>query len=219
MVSGNKRYLILIGAMLVVVLVLGVFVFRGGMGGEVDAFDSEVTPSASAAESEVSSSPSVSASSEFETYVLADGECKTAEGVDYSDPDAVATRFMEISYCFDSMVDSTMTAGMLRASDLMTDGLKERLKEPERNALQNQWVLAVDHQAYTRPRVSDNPAEQMVFSDSSRLHRSKMVSWLWVGRDDSTMDGGYSTLDLVLVQGEDGRWLVDEAATGVFEPQ
>lgn len=217
--SSQGKVLVSVASVLAVVaLVLGALVFRSVAGREDDAFAGEQSAGASSASAtSATASPTASSSSSFETYALADGNCKTAQGVDYSDADAVATRFMEISYCFDSMVDRTMTAGMLRASDVMTDDFKQKLVEPQRNALQNQWTLATEHKAYTRPTVSDAPGDSEVSKDPSVVHQTKLVRWLWVGRDEASMDGGYSTVDLVLVKGSDGRWLVDEAATNVFE--
>ncbi|MFW0168757.1 hypothetical protein [Rothia sp. P4278] len=217
--NSTKKVLIPVVVVLaVIVVVLGVMVVQRLGAGKPDAFaNASADRTASAVSSIVSSSPSGGGGSGIETYVLADGTCETADGVDKADPDAVATRFVEISYCFDSVVDSTMTAGMLRADGLMTDGLRSKLVEPERNALQNQWVEVGAHKAYTRPTVSDAPTEEMDYADEGVVHKSKMVQWLWVGRAGGSMDGGYATVNLLLVQQEDGSWLVDDVSTGVFE--
>lgn len=214
MSSSNKVLAGVSALLLIAVVAMGVLVFQ-----RLSASDEQpasAAPVESSSEAVVSPSVSASAQASRDSYALADGTCKTAEGVDFSDSSAVAERFVEISFCFDSMVDSTMTAGMLRADGLMTDELSSKLVEPERNGLQDQWVLAQEHEAYTRPTVSEAATEPLVDPSGELKHESKRVQWLWVGRDGASMDGGYATLDIALVN-QGGRWLVNDVQTGVFE--
>lgn len=214
MSSSNKVLAGVSALLLIAVVAMGVLVFqRLSVSDEQPA---SAAPVESSSEAVVSPSVSASADASRDSYVLADGTCKTAQGVDFSDSSVVAERFVEISFCFDSMVDSTMTAGMLRADGLMTDELSSKLVEPERNGLQDQWVLAQEHEAYTRPTVSEAATEPLVDPSGELKHESKRVQWLWVGRDGASMDGGYATLDIALVN-QGGRWLVNDVQTGVFE--
>lgn len=212
----NKVLIGLVTALVLVAGVLAVLVVMK-LGADDSAVPAPVASSTAPAVSSVSSEPpTVSAEPSLETYALADGTCATSEGVDYTDSAAVAQRFMEISFCFDSMVDRTMTAGMLRADALMSQRLRGTLVEPERNGIQRQWVMAQEHQAYTRPTVTDAATEPLIDPTGGTRFEQKMASWLWVGRDGASMDGGYAVLQLTLTQ-EGGRWVVDGVETRVFE--
>lgn len=211
--SKNRVLLILVVALVLVVGLLAVLV---GIRFSADSGDRSPSVTSSAVSTAPVVSESPAASSSLESYALADGTCATSDGVDYSDSAAVATRFMEISFCFDSMVDSTMTAGMLRADDLMSQRLRSTLVEPERNGMSRQWAMAQEHEAYTRPSVSDAATEPLIDPSGGVRFEQKMVRWLWVGRDGASMDGGYAALQLSLVQ-EDGGWVVDAVETRVFE--
>ncbi|WP_421082802.1 hypothetical protein [Rothia nasimurium] len=212
---NNKVLVALIAALVLVVGVLAVLVAMK-LGADDSPVSAPLASSASPTVSSVVESPGATAEPSLETYILADGTCATAEGVDFTDSAAVAQRFMEISYCFDSMVDRTMTAGMLRADELMSEQLRQKLAEPERNGIQRQWVMAQEHQAYTRPTVTDAATEPLIDPTGATRFEQKMASWLWVGRDGASMDGGYAVLQLTLIQ-EGGRWVVDGVETRVFE--
>ena len=212
---SNKVLVGLVAALVLVVGVLAVLVVMK-LGADDSASPAAVASSAAPAVSSVAESPTAVAEPSLETYTLADGTCATAEGVDFADSAAVAERFMEISYCFDSMVDRTMTAGMLRANELMSEQLRQKLVEPERNGIQRQWGMAQKHQAYTRPTITDAATEPLIDPTGGTRFEQKMASWMWVGRDGASMDGGYAVLQLTLIQ-EGGRWVVDDVQTRVFE--
>ncbi len=137
----------------------------------------------------------------------ADGTCMDPAAVDRTDPDAVAYTMASVSHCWDSMTDTTTTAGAMRGRALMSEKWAAQQVEPERNALQGQFSAAAAHQGYSVPEVSATGSDTNQDVAADKKARGYTTKWKWKGRDGKTLPGGREQV-VYYLEKHGGQWEV-----------
>ncbi|MBG6218638.1 hypothetical protein IWX75_003125 [Arthrobacter sp. CAN_A6] len=128
------------------------------------------------------------------------------EDADRSDVDSTARVAALMLHSWDTTVDRTETAAAVRAKPLMSDEWAANQVEPERNASQGEWLEPAEHDAYSVPRAvpAIGDAAQDIASD--KAIRVLDVTWRWVARDETPLQGtGHRQVTVYLEKSAD-RW-------------
>jgi hypothetical protein len=128
------------------------------------------------------------------------------EDADRSDVDSTARVAALMLHSWDTTVDRTETAAAVRAIPLMSEKWAANQVEPERNASNGEWLKPAEHGAYSVPRAvpAIGDAAQDVAPD--KAIRVLDVTWRWVARDETPLDGGGHRQVTVYLEKTDGQW-------------
>lgn len=169
-------------------------------------------------------STSVTATATADTASLLDQHCMHAENVSLDDAKTVSLSWANIAYCWDSTQDTMMTDGQLRTKALDTDKYAATIVRPERSALSSQFMEAKKINGYSvvdvTPLAFDNPAAEdgaTASAEQPTEYYAWHIRWSWRGDNGQTVDGGYTSVIVTVVQGDDGKWRVDDVWNGVTE--
>ncbi|MBF0808469.1 hypothetical protein E4U03_07580 [Rothia nasimurium] len=159
---------------------------------------------------------------------VADGHCDGPIETDRSNPEEVAYRIMEISFCFDTTLDDSTTDAMKRASSLMSESMQGYLVDTGKNALASQFLTFEPLRGYTNPIVKSIGSDAIAHDHAHGLEDSEeeqeyvtamYVQWIWESRDDnSTVTGGSAVWNMRLVPDGAGGWMMDSYELGSFTP-
>ncbi|BBE24543.1 hypothetical protein MN0502_34260 (plasmid) [Arthrobacter sp. MN05-02] len=138
--------------------------------------------------------------------VLGGNTFASPEDADRSDVDSTARVAALMLHSWDTTVDRTETAAAVRAIPLMSGEWAANQVEPERNASNGEWLEPAEHGAYSVPRAvpAIGDAAQDVAPD--KAIRVLDVTWRWVARDETPLEGGGHRQVTVYLEKTDGRW-------------
>ncbi|MEG9250230.1 hypothetical protein V6S67_19230 [Arthrobacter sp. Soc17.1.1.1] len=128
------------------------------------------------------------------------------EDADRSDVDSTARVAALMLHSWDTTVDRTETAAAVRATPLMSEEWAANQVEPERNASNGDWLEPAEHAAYSVPRAvpAIGDAAQDVADD--KAIRVLDVTWRWVARDDTPLEGTGQRQVTLYLEKVDGQW-------------
>ncbi|MHA7284263.1 hypothetical protein [Arthrobacter sp. TMS2-4] len=138
--------------------------------------------------------------------VLGGNTFTSPEDADRSDVDSTARVAALMLHSWDTTVDRTETAAAVRAKPLMSEEWAANQIEPERNASNGEWLEPAEHDAYSVPRAvpAIGDAGQDVAPD--KAIRVLNVTWRWVARDETPLQGTGHRQVTVYLEKTDGRW-------------
>jgi hypothetical protein len=138
--------------------------------------------------------------------ILGGNTFASPEDADRSDVDSTARVAALMLHSWDTTVDHTETGAAVRAIPLMSEEWAANQVEPERNASNGEWLEPAKHGAYSVPRAvpAIGDAAQDVAPD--KAIRVLDVTWRWVARDETPLDGGGHRQVTVYLEKTDGRW-------------
>ncbi|WP_105030390.1 hypothetical protein [Arthrobacter ruber] len=138
--------------------------------------------------------------------ILGGNTFASPEDADRSDADSTARVAALMLHSWDTTVDRTETAAAVRAIPLMSEEWAANQVEPERNASNGEWLEPAEHGAYSVPRAvpAIGDAAQDVTPD--KAIRVLDVTWRWVARDQTALDGGGHRQVTVYLEKADGQW-------------
>lgn len=128
------------------------------------------------------------------------------EDADRSDVDSTARVAALMLHSWDMTIDRTETAAAVRARPLMSAEWAADQVEPERNASNGEWLEPAEHGAYSVPRVvpAIGDAAQDVAPD--KAIRVLDVTWRWVARDETPLEGGGHRQVTLYLEKVEGQW-------------
>lgn len=138
--------------------------------------------------------------------ILGGNTFASPEDADRSDVESTARVAALMLHSWDTTADRTETAAAVRAKPLMSAEWAANQVEPERNASNGDWLEPAQHGAYSVPRAvpAIGDAAQDVAPD--KAIRVLDVTWRWVARDETPLDGGGHRQVTVYLEKTDGRW-------------
>ncbi|OUM44682.1 hypothetical protein [Arthrobacter sedimenti] len=138
--------------------------------------------------------------------VLGGNTFASPEDADRSDIDSTARVAALMLHSWDTTVDRTETAAAVRTIPLMSEEWAANQVEPERNASNGEWLEPAEHAAYSVPRAVPAIGDAAQDVDTDRAIRVLDVTWRWVARDETPLEGtGHRQVTVYLEKTED-QW-------------
>ncbi|TYC96186.1 hypothetical protein FQ377_14220 [Arthrobacter echini] len=138
--------------------------------------------------------------------ILGGNTFASPEDADRSDVDSTARVAALMLHSWDTTVDRTETAAAVRAMPLMSDEWAAHQVEPERNASNGEWLEPAVHGAYSVPRAVPAIGDAAQDVDEDKAIRVLDVTWRWVARDETPLEGGGHRQVSVYLEKTDSRW-------------
>jgi hypothetical protein len=138
--------------------------------------------------------------------VLGGNTFASPEDADRSDVYSTARVAALMLHSWDMTVDRTETAAAVRAIPLMSAEWAANQVEPERNASNGEWLEPAEHGAYSVPRAVPAIGDTAQDVAPDKAIRVLDVTWRWVARDETPLDGGGHRQVTVYLEKTDARW-------------
>jgi hypothetical protein len=138
--------------------------------------------------------------------ILGGNTFASPEDADRSNADSTARVAALMLHSWDTTVDRTETAAALRAIPLMSEEWAANQVEPERNASNGEWLKPAEHGAYSVPRAVPAIGDTAQDVAPDKAIRVLDVTWRWVARDETPLDGDGHRQVTVYLEKTDGRW-------------
>jgi hypothetical protein len=138
--------------------------------------------------------------------ILGGNTFASPEDADRSDVESTARVAALILHSWDTTVDRTETTAAVRAKPLMSEAWAANQIEPERNASNGEWLEPAEHRAYSVPRAVPAIGDAAQDVAPNKAIRVLDVTWRWVARDDTPLEGTGQRQVTLYLEKVDGRW-------------